>query len=64
MKLNSTGDMEWEETLGGSNRECAYSIQQTTDGGYIISGESNSNNGDVSGNHGDYDYWIVKLYAK
>jgi hypothetical protein len=53
--------MCWQKCLGGSNKEEAYSIQQTADEGYIIAGYSNSNDGDVTGNHGDYDYWIVKL---
>ena len=41
----------------------AYSIEQTTDGGYIVAGVSDSNNGDVYGNHGGDDYWLVKLSA-
>ena len=53
--------IQWQRSLGGSVDDRAYSIQQTTDGGYIIAGFSNSNDGDVTGNHGDYDYWIVKL---
>lgn len=36
-------------------------IQVTADGGFIMAGQSKSNNGDVSGNHGTYDFWIVKL---
>jgi hypothetical protein len=61
VKLNSSGTIEWQKSYGGSSGESAYSIQQTEDGGYIVAGNSNSNNGDVSGNHGDWDYWIVKL---
>jgi hypothetical protein len=61
VKLTSTGEIEWQKSLGGSSADEANSIQQTTDGGYIIAGSSKSNNGDVSGNHGDYDYWIVKV---
>ena len=38
-----------------------YAIQQTADEGYIVAGDSYSTNGDVTGNHGDEDYWIVKL---
>jgi hypothetical protein len=51
--------------LGGSGYESASRIQQTSDGGYILSGTSYSSaNGDVSGtNHGSSDYWIVKLDA-
>ena len=31
------------------------------DGGYIVSGYSSSNDGDLTLNHGDYDCWVVKL---
>lgn len=61
VKLNSAGDIQWQKSLGGSNVDDAQSIRQTTDGGYIIAGSSNSSDGDISGNHGNYDYWIVKL---
>jgi len=61
VKLDSTGAMQWEKSLGGSNDDEAYSIRQTTDGGYIVAGESLSIDGDITGNHGYYDYWIVKL---
>ncbi len=65
VKLDALGNIIWNKLLGGSNDDFARSIQQTTDGGYIISGYSYSSaNGDVSGtNHGGYDYWIVKLDA-
>ena len=53
--------IEWEQNYGGSDDDRASSIQQTLDGGYIVAGYSLSNDGDVSGNNGDYDYWIVKL---
>lgn len=61
VKLTSNGEISWSKCLGGSNADCAYSIQQTNDGGYIVAGVSNSNDGDVSGNHGYNDYWVVKL---
>ena len=61
VKLTSSGEIEWQKALGGSEDDLAFSIQQTTDGGYIIGGISTSNDGDVSGNHGQKDYWIVKL---
>lgn len=65
VKLNSSGNIVWNKLLGGSNIDVAYSIQQTTDGGYIIAGIATSSlNGDVSyTNHGLEDYWIVKLDA-
>lgn len=61
VKLSAAGTIEWQKTLGGSQDELAYSIQQTTDGGYVVAGYTNSNNGDVSGNHGGSDMWILKL---
>jgi hypothetical protein len=61
VKLSSSGAIQWQQSLGGTSSDDAYSIQQTRDGGYIVAGTSLSNSGDVSGNHGSYDYWIVKL---
>jgi hypothetical protein len=61
VKLDASGNLLWQKCLGGSYREWAYSIQQTSDGGYIVAGYTNSNDGDVSGNHGGEDGWVVKL---
>jgi hypothetical protein len=61
VKLSSTGAIQWEKSLGGTEWDFASSIQQTIGGGYIVAGSSESNDGDVSGNHGSYDCWIVKL---
>jgi hypothetical protein len=62
VKLNSTGEIQWQKCLGGSGDDQAFDIQPTADGGYIMVGQSSSNDGDVSGNHGgNGDAWIVKL---
>ncbi len=65
VKLDANGVIVWDKLFGGSNDEAAFSIQQTTDGGYIVTGTSlSSANGNVSGtNHGLQDYWILKLDA-
>jgi len=55
--------IEWQKCLGGTDSELAYEVQQTQDGGFIVVGVTNSNNGDVSGNHGGSDIWVVKLDA-
>ena len=61
VKFDSIGDITWQKTFGGSNEDIAYSIQQTADEGYIVAGNSQSNDGDVSGNQGSSDFWVIKL---
>src|SRR5207249_4555587 len=51
----------WQESFGGTTSDEDFSIQQTTDGGFILAGSAYSTNGDVTGNHGIEDAWIVKL---
>ncbi|TPE43039.1 SBBP repeat-containing protein [Pontibacter mangrovi] len=74
VKLDSTGKKEWDRTFGGNDVDRLYALQQTSDGGYILGGYSNSGiSGDkTQDRHGDFednidcclDYWIVKLDAK
>lgn len=64
IKLNETGQLQWQSCLGGSSSDFGSSIQQTTDGGFIVAGRASSNNYDVSGNNGDYDFWVVKLESE
>ncbi|WPO91524.1 T9SS type A sorting domain-containing protein [Chryseobacterium sp. HR92] len=63
VKLDISGNIQWQKSLGGTNEDRANSVRQTADGGYIIAGESDSTDGNVTGNHGNSDYWIVKLDA-
>jgi hypothetical protein len=63
VKLSATGEIQWQKCLGGSDYDWVNSIQQTSDGGFIIAGETYSNDGDVTENHGYRDFWIVKLSA-
>jgi hypothetical protein len=51
----------WNKSYGGSSTEEAFSVVQTADGGYVVAGNSSSNNGNVTGNHGGMDYWVTKL---
>ncbi|MBA3647780.1 MAG: T9SS type A sorting domain-containing protein [Chitinophagales bacterium] len=71
VKLDGSGNIEWQNTIGGSDYDFLYSIIQTTDGGYLLGGDSYSGiSGDKSeANQGNYDYyygytadyWVVKL---
>lgn len=61
VKLNRSGDISWTKSLGGSDQDMAHSIRQTADSGYIMAGNTLSDDGDVHGNHGNSDSWVVKL---
>lgn len=65
VKVDSIGNIQWQNTIGGNSTDLSRSIEQTSDGGYIIGGESASPiSGDKSENEftqGLFDIWIVKL---
>ncbi len=64
LKLNACGVVQWEKSFGGTGYESARDIEQTTDGGYIVLGETNSTDGDViAGYGGTKDIWLIKLDA-
>lgn len=61
LKLDSLGTIQWQKAFGGSQQDFPERIQQIADGSYIVVGYTSSNNGDVTNQHGSYDYWVVKL---
>jgi len=66
LKTDSSGSLQWTKSFGGNEEDIAYDIQQTQDGGYIMTGTSGSNNGDVTDHHGyegSGDCWVTKLDA-
>ncbi|MCO5251976.1 MAG: choice-of-anchor D domain-containing protein [Candidatus Kapabacteria bacterium] len=61
-KLSDDGSLEWQKTFGGSKIDIAYSVQETSGGGFIIAGWTDSNDKDVTVNLGAFDFWVVKLF--
>ncbi|MBK7567989.1 MAG: T9SS type A sorting domain-containing protein [Bacteroidetes bacterium] len=67
IKLNSDGDLLWNKVIGGSLGEEAISIIQVSDGGFIFTGYSNSDDGIFSDHIGSTEYKdliIVKLNSE
>lgn len=63
IKLDSSGVIIWQNTIGGNDLDYLHSIASTSDGGCILGGSSKSNiSGDKSEkSQGDFDYWVIKL---
>jgi len=61
VKLDAQGTLQWQRSYGGTEDDYAYSIQQLADGGYVVAGQTYSVNGDVEGNHGGSDFWLLRL---
>ena len=60
LKINNLGTILWQKCFGGSSGDNSFSMEMTTDGGFVMTGETDSNDGDVTGNHGQGDFWIIK----
>jgi hypothetical protein len=61
LKITPNGEILWEKTYGGNSFEAAKSVHQTTDNGFIIAGNSRSDNNDLTKNNGQNDGWIFKI---
>ena len=55
VKTDSNGNLQWNQTYGGTNSDSCLSALQTTDGGYLLGGYTQS-----YGN-GSYDFYLIKL---
>jgi len=64
LKIAADGTKEWDKTFGGTNYDDLISVNTTSDGGYLLVGNTDSPGigGDKSEvSNGNYDAWIVKI---
>lgn len=63
IEINLEGMILWQKTIGGDNSDMIYSIEKTSDNGFILGGDTESG---ISGDKatpltGEWDFWMVKL---
>lgn len=61
IKLNASGEKQWSKFYGGTFTDTPFDAIQTADNGYLIIGSSDSNDVDIKGNKGAYDFWVIKI---
>lgn len=63
VKIDGSGNLLWEKTYGGTQKDVGYNIAIAASG-YVISGFTESNDIDVSGNHSALgDFWVINIDA-
>src|SRR3989441_3306760 len=55
LRLDNTGRVIWQKAYGGKGDDVAFSVGQTSDGGFIVAGSTNSSGA------GGRDAWLFKL---
>ncbi|OSY88682.1 PKD protein [Tenacibaculum holothuriorum] len=61
IKIDSKGTLLWEKSFGGSEIDEARAMTKTSDGNFVIVGDTRSSDKDVSKNNGGADLWIIKI---
>lgn len=66
VKIDSKGEIVWQNSFGGKYNDELRSIALTEDGGYLLGGSSNSPEGGnkIGNNLGEADYWLIKIDDK
>ncbi len=60
-KISARGAMEWRRYFGGTNNDRAHAVVQSDDGGFVMTGFSESSDFDIKNSRGSYDFWVLKI---
>jgi hypothetical protein len=63
IKMTATGDVIWKKNYGGTNNELCIGMVALLDGGFVLCGNTQSTDGDVTSNKGNGDMWLLKIDA-
>jgi hypothetical protein len=61
IKIDESGHLLWEKTYGGTASEWTHAVTATSDGGFMFVGQTSSTDGDMVGNHGGMDGYVIKI---
>ena len=61
IKFDSNFNIVWNKVYGGSKRDYAEGIIEDSQGNLLVIGESESTNGDIEKNNGDFDIFLIKI---
>lgn len=60
-KIDSKGNLQWRGYYGGSNNDRSHAAVQANDGGFVMTGFTESDDFDINDSRGSYDFWAVKV---
>ncbi len=61
IKLDKSGNLKWIKNFGGTGADEAADLIETQSGNLVYVGNTKSIDGDISNNHGNWDYWVIKM---
>jgi hypothetical protein len=64
IKIDNNGNLIWEKTYGGLRFDAAEGVRPASDGGFILSGNSKSEDQDLTMNAGENDIWLLKIDSR
>ncbi|MEP6595860.1 MAG: T9SS type A sorting domain-containing protein, partial [Ginsengibacter sp.] len=60
-KIDYNSNLLWQKSIGGNDVDFLYNAVQVQQDQYLLYGQTKSNDGDVQGNHGNVDAWLVRF---